>query len=192
MTPSMTVTVAALRRILAGEPWARERLAEFAGRSFSVRVGPLVHAFTISQDGMPETLPASPSAADLTLTLSPLAIPSLLAAPGRWKEFVIEEGDAPFATALRELAATLPWFVERILARAFGPIAGQRLADAGRRMLGLPEYVTTKLATSLGSYARDEAGVLAAPADVARLAEDERALAAGAEALEARIAALER
>jgi ubiquinone biosynthesis protein UbiJ len=186
------VSEATLRRILAGEPWARERLAEFAGRSFIVRVGPLVHGFRIGQDGIPETLPAPPSAADLTLTLSPLAVPPLLAAPDRWNEFVTEAGDTAFATTLRELAATLPWFVERILARAFGPIAGQRLADAGRRMLALPEYVTTKLATSLGSYARDEAGVLAGPADAERLAEDERVLAARAEALETRIAALER
>lgn len=187
----MTVTDAALRRILAGEPWARERLAEFAGRSFIVRAGPLVQAFRIGQDGIPEPLPAPP-VADLTLTLSPLAVPSLLAAPGRWNEFVTEAGDPALATTLRELAITLPWFVERILARALGPIAGQRLADAGRRMLALPGYVTTRLATSLGGYARDEAGVLAGHADAARLTEDEQVLAARTEALEARIAALER
>ena len=56
---------------------------------------------------------------------------------------------------------TLPWFVERGLARAFGPIVGQRLADTGRALLGFPEYASGRLAENVFSYARDETAVLA-------------------------------
>jgi ubiquinone biosynthesis protein UbiJ len=92
---------------------------------------------------------------------------------------------------LKELAATLPWFVEKLFARALGPIVGQRMADAGRRVLGMPEYVATRVVANVGSYARDEAKLLAHPADMRELVGQEQALASRAGALDARIAALE-
>ena len=84
--------------------------------------------------------PACRRPPDLTLTLSPLGVPSLLANPARWGEFVTADGDAALAATLQELAQTLPWFVERAFASALGPILGQRVADAGRRLLAFPEY----------------------------------------------------
>ncbi|MGE5090268.1 MAG: hypothetical protein ACM3QY_14160 [Candidatus Levyibacteriota bacterium] len=187
---TMTLADAALNRLLAGEPWARERLATHAGRSFEVRVGPLAAGFRIGAGGLIEHLPAA-SGADLTLTLSPLDIAPLLADPRRWNEFVAEDGDAQLGGALKDLAATLPWFVEKLFARALGPIVGQRIADAGRRMLEMPEYAATHVIANLGTYARDEAKLLAHPADLREFADRERELAARADALDARIAALE-
>jgi ubiquinone biosynthesis protein UbiJ len=55
----------------------------------------------------------------------------------------------------------MPWFVEETFGKAMGPVVGQRVADAGRRLLAFPEYATDRLAQSVGSYARDEAGLLA-------------------------------
>jgi len=186
----MTFADVALNRFLAGEPWARERLAAHAGRSFIVRVGPLAPGFRIDAGGMLEHLPTTTSA-DLTLTLSPLDVAPLLADPRRWNEFIVEEGDVQLGGTLKELAATLPWFVEKLFARALGPIVGQRMADAGRRVLGMPEYVATRVVANVGSYARDEAKLLAHPADMRELVGQEQALASRAGALDARIAALE-
>jgi ubiquinone biosynthesis protein UbiJ len=186
----MTLADAALNRFLAGEPWARERLAAHAGRSFIVHVGPVAPGFRIDAGGLLEHLPAT-TTADLTLTLSPLDVAPLLADPRRWNEFIVEEGDVQLGGTLKELAATLPWFVEKLFARALGPVVGQRMADAGRRMLGMPEYVATRVIANVGSYARDEAKLLAHPADMHEFVEQERALAARAGALDTRIAALE-
>ena len=187
----MALTDVALNRILADEPWARERLAAHAGRRFIVRTGPMTGGFRIDTGGMLE--PASPAAtaADLTLTLSPLNLPSFLADPRRWNEFVAEEGDAELGGTLKDLAATLPWFVEKLFARALGPVVGQRLADAGRRMLAMPEYAASRLVANAGSYARDEAQLLAHPADMRDVAEQGRELASRVDTLDARIAALE-
>ncbi len=187
----MALTDVALNRLLADEPWARERLAAHAGRRFIVRVGPMTGGFRIDTGGMLE--PASPAAtaADLTLTLSPLNLPSFLADPRRWNEFVAEEGDVELGGTLKDLAATLPWFVEKLFARALGPVVGQRLADAGRRMLAMPEYAASRLVANAGSYARDEAQLLAHPADMRDAAEQGRELASRVDTLDARIAALE-
>lgn len=186
----MTLANAAANRLLDEEPWARERLAAYAGRSFMVRVGPVVSGLRIDERGRLEPAPLAGATPDLSLTLSPLDVPAFLADPRRWSEFVAEEGDVELGGALQELAQTLPWFVERLFARALGPVAGQRVADAGRRMLGFPEYAAARVASNVGSYARDEAQVLAHPADMRVLADETASLAARIEALDARIEAL--
>lgn len=193
MVPPMALIEVTLNRFLASEPWARQRLTAHAGRTFVVRVGPLSGGFRIDPGGLLEPLPATASAttADLTLVLSPLDLAPFLADPRRWNEFVVEEGDVQLGGALKDIAATLPWFVEKLFARALGPIVGRRVADAGRRMLGMPEYVASRVAANVGSYARDEAQLLVHPAEMREFTEQGHALAPRVEALDARIAAIE-
>ena len=186
----MALADAAANRLLEREPWARERLAPFAGRSVVLRVGPAVAGFRIDEHGLLETAPLAGATPDLALALSPFNVPAFLADPKRWNEFVTEEGDVELGGALKELARTLPWFVERLFSRSLGPIVGQRVADAGRRLLGFPEYAATRVAANVGSYARDEAQVLAHPADLRALADETALLAARIDALDARVESL--
>ena len=170
--------------------WARERLAAHAGRAFMVRVGPLRTGFQIDDRGSLESAPLAGATPDLVLSMSPLNVPAFLADPRRWNEFVTEAGDVELGGTLKELAQTLPWFVEKLSARALGPIIGQRAADAGRRMLEMPEYAATRIGENVGSYARDEVQILAHPADLRTLIDETALLASRIEALDARIAAL--
>jgi ubiquinone biosynthesis protein UbiJ len=186
----MALSAAAANRLLEREPWARERLVAFAGRAFMVRVGPVTAGFRVDSRGLLESAPLAGATPDLVLTLSPFNVPAMLADPRRWNEFVTEEGDVELAGVLKDLAQTLPWFVERGLGRSLGPIIGQRVADAGRAVLALPEYAATRVAANVGSYARDEAQVLAHPADVRALASDTALLAARIDALDARVRSL--
>lgn len=188
----MALASSAFNRVLADEPWARERLAAHAGRAFTLRVGPLTSGFRIDGQGALGSAPLVGTTPDLVLTLSPFNVPAFLANPGRWDEFVTEEGDVALAGTLKELAQTLPWFVEKLSARALGPIVGQRIADAGRRALELPEYATRRIGENVGSYARDEVELLAHPADVRALGDEAQALAARIDGLEARIDAIAR
>jgi ubiquinone biosynthesis protein UbiJ len=179
-----------LNRLLEREPWARERLAAFAGRTFLVRVGPMTSLYRIGPRGLLEATPLSGVTPDLTLTLSPLDVPTFLSDPRRFAEFVTTSGDEALASVLAELAQTMPWFVEQGFARTFGPIAGQRIANAGQRVLGFPEYLARRVTANVGSYARDEVRALAHPADLRVLAEETAVLAARTDSLDARIAAL--
>ncbi len=173
--------------LIENEEWAREKLRAHAGRSFLVRSGPLATAFLIRVDGTLDALPARGTTADVELHLSPLDVPALLAHPDRWDTLVSSTGDATLGTTLRELAITLPWFVERGFAKAFGPIVGQRLADTGRALLGFPEYAGSRVAENVFSYARDETGVLARGDEARAFAVDHAAVAARVEALIERI-----
>ncbi|HXR56229.1 MAG TPA: hypothetical protein VN858_05465 [Casimicrobiaceae bacterium] len=186
----MAFTTAAANRLLEHEPWARSRLAAYAGRSFSVRVGPFTAAFRIDARGYLQREPLSGTTPGLVLTLSPFNVPAMLADPRRWNQYVAEEGDVELAGVLKDLAQTLPWFVERGLGRSLGPIVGQRVADAGRAALALPEYAAARVAANVGNYARDEAQVLAHPADMRALADDTALLAARIDTLDARVTSL--
>ena len=177
----------AINRALEREDWAREKLSAHAGRSIRLRAGPIERTFAIDADGR---LSASEGVPDLTLTISPLRFPALLAAPERWNELVAAEGDAGLGATLAELALTLPWFVEQTLAGVFGPIAGQQLADTGRRLLALPEHAVRRFGDSLGRYVADETRLAVGAAEARGFAAEVAAIAERVDALGARIDAL--
>lgn len=182
---------AVANRVLEREAWARERLAAFAGRVFVIRVGPVATAFQVETSGLVATTPLAGHTPDLTLRLSAFALPSFLADPLRWDHLVTADGDPALAATLRELAQTLPWFVEQAFAKALGPIVGQRVADAGRHLLAFPEYAAGRVGASVAGFARDEAGLLASGDDGRSFAADVAAVVARVDALAERLAALE-
>jgi ubiquinone biosynthesis accessory factor UbiJ len=181
---------ALVNRALEHEAWAQTSLASHAGRTVAVVVGPATTRFRIDAAGKLEAAPRDGSAPDLTLTLSPLSLPSFLASPRRWDELVVADGDAALAATLKGLAETLPWFVERAFAAALGPIVGQRFADAGRRLLAFPEYAASRVGESVASYARDEIQLAASGMDARAFGEDVAAIALRVDAAAARVDAL--
>ena len=185
----MNLAEDAINRALESESWAREKLAAHAGRTVRLVVGPMSRTSAIDADGRLGPGDASP---DLTLTISPLRLPALVARPERWSELVAAEGDAALAATLAELALTLPWFVEQTLAKALGPIAGQQIADAGRRLLALPEYVAQRFGDSLGRYVADEAQLVVGTEEARAFAAEVATMSARVDALAARIEALEK
>ena len=76
-----------INRTLERERWARDKLALHAGRTVSFKLGPASVTWKIDESGSFHETKESP---DLTLTLSPLRLPSLLAQPARWHELVEE------------------------------------------------------------------------------------------------------
>jgi ubiquinone biosynthesis protein UbiJ len=185
-----SLTAHAFNRALGNAPWARERLLPHAGRSFAVIVGPMVSAFRIAADGSLEPAQLAAAPADVELRVSPLALPAFLAEPTRWNDFVDEHGDPALGGTLKDLAQTLPWFVEETFARTFGSVLGQRMADTGRALLKVPGYAAERLADSFTSYARDEADLLARGDEMRPFAEQNAVLAARVDALAARVETL--
>jgi ubiquinone biosynthesis protein UbiJ len=183
----MNLAEDAINRALERESWARDKLAAHAGLTVRLTVGPVDRLIAIGADGRLSTGDATP---DLTLTISPLRLPALLGAPERWTELVAAEGDAALAATLAELALTLPWFVEQMLARLLGPIAGQQVADTGRRLLALPGYAATRFGESLARYLADEARVAVGAAEIRAFAADVASTATGVDAIGVRVDAL--
>ena len=184
----MSLAADLANRALAGEDWARKRLAAHAGRTLRLRVGPASIAFALDAEGR---FAASDAVPDLDLSVSPFRLPVLLAEPARWNELVASEGDGALAATLSELALSLPWFVERWLSALLGPLAGQQLADAGRRLLVLPEYAARRIGESFARYIGDEARLAVRKTEARGFATDVAAVAARVDALAARVTALE-
>ena len=176
-------------RALESEAWARDKLATHAGKTMRFDVGPARIAFAVETGGR---LAASEASPDLTIAIDPLRLPALLAQPSRWSELTSTSGDAALAATLAELAPTLPWFVERLLARALGPIAGQQVADTGRRLLGFPEYAGERISESFARYVGDEARLAVRSGEAERFATEVAELAARIDALAKQVDALER
>jgi ubiquinone biosynthesis protein UbiJ len=181
------IAPAVANRALERENWAQACLAAHAGSVFLLEVGPLSSTVRIDAAGKLEAVSGPGNQPCLTLTLSPLALPAFLADPRRWDEFVAADGDEALASTLKGLAETLPWFVERALSDALGPIIGQRVADAGRRLLAFPEYAATRLGESVASYARDEAQLAARATEAHYFGDDVAALGARVESLATRV-----
>src|SRR6185369_4025826 len=97
---------------------------------------------------------------------------------------------AALAATLKGLAETLPWFVERAFAQALGPVAGQLVADAGRRMLAFPGYAGARIGDSVASYVRDEAALAVTSAQARAFADEVSATADRVDALSRRVDSL--
>jgi ubiquinone biosynthesis protein UbiJ len=184
------IPAALANRVLDREAWARQRLAAHAGRSFVVSVGPAASAFAIDDAGRVASTSSGGAAPDLRLSVSPLDLPAFLADPTRWDRYVTAEGDPALATTLKELAPTLPWFVEQAFAGVLGNVVGQQVADTGRRLLAFPEYAAERVGASVASFAHERSGLLANRDEGHTFAEQVSALAASVDALAMRIDAL--
>jgi len=183
----VTLAIDAINRAMESERWARDKLAAYAGRTVRIEVGPIAQSFAIDAEGRLAESAVDP---DLTLAVSPLQLPGLLAAPERWSQRVDTEGDVALAAMLGELASTLPWFVERTFAAFLGPIIGQQLADAGRRFLEISDYAAERFGGNVARYVSEEAKLAVGATEALRFAESVGATAARVEALEVRIDAL--
>ena len=179
----------AANRALHGETWARDQLRAHAGSVITVDSGPFTSSFVVRDDG---TFGPGPdgAVASLRLAISPLALPALAAEPSRWRQHVRADGDQALAATLESIAQTFPWFVERAFARAFGPIAGQALADAGRTLLSIPAAMSHQAAASVGQLAA-ETDAVAHRSDFAAFSCGTAEAEARVDALAARIAALD-
>jgi len=108
----------AFNRLLAAEPWARARLAPFAGETIELRGPPFppLH-FVILPGGTLEAGGGNPA---LTITLTPEALVSLARGPEHFARALEVAGDPRLAAEVSALARHLRWDVEEDLSKLFG------------------------------------------------------------------------
>jgi ubiquinone biosynthesis protein UbiJ len=158
-----------LNRLLGAEPWARLRLAPFAGKTVELRAPPLpALRLRILEGGSVEAGGTEP---DLAMTLKP----ELLVALARGEEHAVRsvevQGDAKLATEVLVLARHLRWDIEEDLSRVFGDVAAHRLAEAGRAFAAWHLDAAQRLAAALADYVSEEKQILARRAHLDALGE---------------------
>jgi len=178
----------ALNHLLDAEPWARERLAPFAGESLELRAPPLPAVrLTILPAGRVQAGGVEPG---LVLTLRLEALGGLVRGAEHFVRSVEVAGDAGLAAEIMALARHLRWDVEEDLSRLIGDVAARRVAQAGRDLAAWQADALRRLAESFADYASEEGRLLVRRAQLEALGASVAQLRDAIERLEKRIARL--
>ena len=167
---------AALDKLLDTEPWARVRLAPFAGETIEIIAAPAPRLrLAIGDDGRIAPGEAEPT---LTLTLRDGALASLAAlaaaAPGEdrlMRAFDIS-GNARLASEILLLARHLRWDAEEFLSRLVGDVLAHRMAGAARSVAAWHLETARRLAEALVEYAVEERRLLIPRGEFEQFAEN--------------------
>jgi ubiquinone biosynthesis protein UbiJ len=187
--PAWRPAVALLNHLLRGQPWLRERLAPFSGRSVRLEVPPLALAMTIGADG--ELRQSNAAGADATARLSPLTVLRLAAGDEAARAAVEVNGDAALAAALAGVLRELRWDAAEDLSRLIGDIPAQRLVRLGEGLLAWQRQALSSLLAAAGEYLVEERQALPSRSAVAGWVRDVDALRDDAERLGQRLDRLE-
>lgn len=175
-----------VNHLLVTAAWARESLAEHAGKVALFEVFPVRVAVAVDADGRLRAAPAGAAPA-VTIRLKHASALQILAEGEKaWRKADIE-GDTGFASAISKVAANLRWDVEEDLSRVFGDIAAHRMATAGRTATAWPRQAATSLAGNLAEYLTEEKHLLVTPLRAAEFVSDVDDLRDATERLDKRI-----
>jgi ubiquinone biosynthesis protein UbiJ len=179
----------AINHLLAAAPWAREKLAPFAGRRARLVLGPLPLEFRIAPDGTFESLGAGEPAVEIVLpATAPLALIGGREAMMRDARI---SGAADFAEALGFVLRKLDWDAEEDLSRLVGDIAAHRIARAATGFAAAQAEAGRRLADNVAEYLRYEQPAGVGKPVMAGFSAAIAALRQDVDALERRLAALQ-
>ncbi|MBI4990191.1 MAG: hypothetical protein HZC23_15360 [Rhodocyclales bacterium] len=183
-------TLQAFNHLLAAAPWAREKLAPFAGKRARLVLGPFPVEFRIAPDGTFESLGTGKPDVEIALQAqSPLALLQSRDAMMRGAHIT---GAADFAEALGFVLRHLDWDAEEDLSRVVGDIAAHRIVKTAAGFAAAQADTARRLAENVGEYLRYEQPAGVDKAEFAAFAGETGALERKADALELRLAALAR
>ncbi|OAI53409.1 hypothetical protein AYO46_03475 [Betaproteobacteria bacterium SCGC AG-212-J23] len=147
-----------VNRLLDAEPWARERLARFAGEAVELALAPLPPVrVTIVEGGH---LQAGGDAPSLTLRLGPGALFALARSEEEFLRAVEVSGNARLAQEVASLARHLRLDVEEELSRLVGDVAAHRLAGAARDFAAWQVDAAKRVATAAADFLAEETRLL--------------------------------
>ncbi len=203
----------ALNHLLRQQQWAAERLKPFAGRCVEFRLAPLPDLrLVITTEGLLEKAHATSDAsaagkasldaatdhpaADLTVTLKPTALPHFLRRDEEGLRALLREveltGQADLAQVVQGLFRELKWDVEEDLSRVVGDVVAHRMAETGRSLFAWQKDAAQRMAQNFAEYWTEENPVLMHSDELARFSADVSVLRDKVDALEQRLARLQR
>ena len=193
LTPESKATLGwpfsfALNRLLEAQPWARERLAPFAGMTLELRAPPLpALRFVVLPGGR---LEAGGEAPALVVTVRPQALPALMQSEEHFMRSVEVTGDTRLASEVLTLMRHLRWDAEEDLSRLVGDAAAHRLMALARSFAAWQADALRRMAETLADYAVEEKRVLVSTRELGEFSEQIIRLRDAVERLEKRVRSL--
>ena len=175
--------------LLAGEPWAAERLRGYAGAQVRIQAGPADLFLRIEAAGSfvagDKTEPVA-----VTVALPADSFARLLVDRASLFAAAKLSGSADLAEALAFVFRNLRWDAEGDLSRLVGDIPARRLAMAGRHLMQQGMEAGQRLAENVAEYVREDSGMLVNQAEIGSLSAEVNRLRDDLARLEKRVAAL--
>lgn len=175
-----------LNHLLHGQPWLRERLIPFAGRTVQLESVPMTLVLGIDATGVFVT-PDPAAAVDAVVRVPPLALARLLAGDEGARQAVDLSGDAALAGAVAGVVQELRWDAEEDLSRVLGDIPARRIVQTARSLASWQRDAALNLLRAVGEFLTEEQPVLAGRGEIAAWARAVDTLRDDAERLEKRI-----
>ena len=172
-----------LNHLLRQQRAARELLCPLAGRTASIRAGPLELKFGIAADGL---LLASDAEPHVTIDVDARALAASLAEPAAILRDAHIHGDAGLAQALSRVADQLRPDLEEDLSRWVGDVAAVRIVAALKAVQSGASDTGARAARQLADYLAGERAWLASRGPFERFIAEVSELAQAAERLSER------
>lgn len=164
-SPFASPIAAALNRLLETQPWARERLCPFAGRTVLVTASPMPPlTLGIGPEGLLERREA-PATPDVTVRIGPAALLAWTGAAGQPPAGIAVEGDAALRDAILELMGYLRWDGEEALSRVVGDAAAHRMGETLRGLVAWQADAFRRLAGSATAWVAEEKSLVVTRAE---------------------------
>jgi len=179
---------AGLNILLESEPWARERLAPFAGEVLELRAPPLpALRFAVTPEGKLAAAPDAAASPSLVVTVGPDAPAAALKGEEHLLRAVRIEGNARLASEVMFLLRHLRWDAEEEVAKVVGDVAARRVTRLARAFAAWHADAAQRIAEALVEYATEEKPLLAKRAELDGIGSAHARLRDALERLEKRV-----
>jgi ubiquinone biosynthesis accessory factor UbiJ len=177
-----------LNHVLKADPVLLERAQTHAGKRIQVRIAPFPPlTFVIDASGYARAADA-PEPHDLVVEVAPWAFRDEPAQT--WSDRLTVTGDKDLADFVRD--AMQSFDIEDELAKLIGDIPAHRIGNAARAAATTSADIALRMARNVSEYLAEEKGVLVSRAHLETFTGDVAALASRLNALDERIAQIER
>lgn len=186
------VALGFLNHLLAGESWARERLAAFAGKTVCLQLGGDRDILaTIGNTGLLESASDPVASPSVTVSLPVDAPARLLVDRAALFAAATIAGSADLAETLGFVFRNLRWDIEHDLSQVVGDIFARRGVQFARRFADWQGQSVGRLAQAAAEYLTGEAAVVARRAEVEAFCSEVDALRDDLARLEKRVQQVE-
>ncbi|AQS51823.1 hypothetical protein PAEH1_10175 [Paenalcaligenes hominis] len=163
MRPTALV-VRALNAVLSREPWAQQRLAQYAGRTLKCTFGALPLSLSFTHAGQ-LNLTDSAVVADVELRIPTTHLSQLPAAfassdPDAVLALVHIQGDAGLANAVAQVVSQLRFDPEAEIARFTGDLLAVRIVASLKHLMTSGQRTAQQLEGNVAEFLGEESGVL--------------------------------
>jgi ubiquinone biosynthesis accessory factor UbiJ len=193
------LNVSFLNHLLAQQPWAKDRLCLYAGKTIRLEISPMSLLLLIESNGEFSALNADlksnsvhKAIPDATLVLPPFAALRMALHGTLDTSQITMQGDAELATSVGKVLRELSWDVEEDLSHLVGDIPATKIISMGKQFLQQGKQQSANLAAMLAEYWQEENPLITKRRHLEQFAAEVDELRDAAERLAKRVARLDK